>query len=320
MLSYYTGRVQPHTEELLEASKLKLRELAEKDKARMMLEKSKNKVESYIYKIKNKLIDDEEKISKYTDEEQREEVRKLAEEAEAWLDEDGYNADLATMEDKYAEMSIPFEKILLRISESTERPRIIEDIQKKLTEIETLIEKWRESKPQVTEEERTEVLDKVKEARKWIEEKEVEQAKRELHDDAVFLSPEVVMQYKPVQEMVMRLNRRPKPKEDKNQTISTTDAQSINETATENVTATNDDTSSVDTGGDSSESRPVTDDLEPEDVAQTKEDTESSVFEEEKTKTTSEDVTSSEEENLETTSQASDDSKDESVSTVSEEL
>ena len=232
------GRVQPHSAELLAESKAKLLAMAERDKARMMLEESKNKVESYIYKIKNKLVDDEETMEKFATKKQREEVHKLAENAEEWLYEDGYHADLATMEDKYAELSVPFEKILLRISESKNRPAAAEALGKKLSEIETLMEKWSESKPQVTEEERKEVLDKVKVAREWIVGKEKAQSKKKPHEDPVFLSSEVPLQLKPIEAILVRLNRKPKPKPLKKETNETT----TNSTEDGNSTTTPDDT------------------------------------------------------------------------------
>jgi hypothetical protein len=219
--TYYVGRVQPHSPELLAESRAKLLELAAKDKERMMLEEAKNKVESYIYKTKK----------------QREEVEKLANAAEEWLYEDGYSADLATMVDKYAELSVPFEKILLRISESTARPDAVEKFRAKLTEIEGLMAKWEESKPQVTEEERSMVLKLVEEVRKWIEDKEKAQAKKKAHEEPIFVSDEVPLQLKPIESMVVRLSRKPKPKPPKEEK---------NETSTENATATTDANSTAD--------------------------------------------------------------------------
>jgi len=272
--TYYIGRVQPHSPELLAESRAKLLQMAERDKARMMLEESKNKVESYIYKIKNKLTDDEETIEGVTNKKQREEVRKLAEAAEEWLYEDGYHADLPTMEDKYAELSVPFEKILLRISETTARPSVIEKVRKKLDEIVALMEKWVEAKPQVTEEERKEVLDKVAEARKWIEEKEKAQSKKKPHEDPAFLSSEVPLQLKPIEALVVRLNRKPKPKPkkvEKNETETTnsTDESAGNETTPEGE-ASADKTES--TEGEASTKEATTEDSSKTDDAKTEEE------------------------------------------------
>merc|ERR1712232_962416 len=163
--SYFEGRVQPYSDEIMVESKAKMDEMARKDKERQMLEEARNKVESYIYKIKNTLVDDEENIGKVTTEAQREEVTKLSSDAEEWLYEDGYNADLATMMDKYAEISAPMEKILYRLSEMTARPAALNALKEKLDKIEMLMMKWETTHQHITEEERKDVLSKVETVR-----------------------------------------------------------------------------------------------------------------------------------------------------------
>jgi hypoxia up-regulated 1 len=222
------------------ASRAKLLEMALLDKGRMMLEESKNKVESYIYKIKNKLVDDEEAISQVSSKKQREECQKLAENAEEWLDEDGYTADLPTMEAKYAELSVPFDMILFRLVETTALPEAIEKMQKKLTDVEALVKKWETSMPQVTEDERKDVLKKVEDARKWIEKKEKGQSKKKSHEDPAFTSEEIPVQIKPIESLVVRLSKKPKPKPEKKKKVDTENATKTesNETDTENATKT----------------------------------------------------------------------------------
>ena len=208
----FVGRVQPYTAALLEESKAKLAEMNRKDEERVKLEAAKNKVESYMYMIKNKLADDEETLSKVSTEEQREACRQAAIDTEDWLDGDGYSADLATMEDKYAELSGPFEKILLRVKEMTDRPEKAAKLTKKLKEVEDLMIKWETTMPQVTEEERADVMAKVEAARKWLSDKEDEQAAKAPHEDPAYLSSEVGPQFKPVESLVIRLSKKPKPK------------------------------------------------------------------------------------------------------------
>jgi len=84
----------------MEESKAKLATLAQADKERMMLEESKNTYESYIYLIRNKLIDYEDEIAKISSEEQRETLRQSAEDAEEWMFDEGYTADLKTYDEK----------------------------------------------------------------------------------------------------------------------------------------------------------------------------------------------------------------------------
>lgn len=123
-------------------SQAKLQQLAQADKDRMMLEESKNKYESYIYYIRNKLIDHEEEIAKVTTEEQREALRKSAEDAEEWMFDEGFSADLKTYDEKFVELSTPAEKAFFRMAELTARPKAIDALSAKLTKIEELIKKW----------------------------------------------------------------------------------------------------------------------------------------------------------------------------------
>jgi hypoxia up-regulated 1 len=230
--TYYEGRVQPHSSEILAASKQKLMEMAQRDKERMMLEESRNNVEAYIYKIKNKLEDDAEAIEKVTTQEQRDAIRKLAEDAQEWMEDDGYDADYATMQDKYAELSTPFEKILLRIKESTERPAAIVALKKKLDETEQLMAKWDEKMPHITAEEKEPVAAAINDVRKWIADKEDAQAQKQPHEDPVFTSEEVPLQTKSLEALVLKLSRKPKPKPVKNETKAENATSSADTSAT----------------------------------------------------------------------------------------
>lgn len=213
-------------------SQAKLARLAQADKERMMLEESKNTYESYIYFIRNKLIDDEEEIAKVTSEEQREALRKSAEDAEEWMFDEGYTADLKTYDEKYVELSVPAEKAFFRMAELTARPKAIDALTAKLTKIEELMKKWETSMEHITEEERKEVLDKVAEVRKWVEDKVGEQEKTDATTDPVFTSEEVPGQTKRIESIVQRLMKKPKPKPvvvEKNDTEKTSEG---NETET----------------------------------------------------------------------------------------
>jgi len=228
--STHVGKVKPHSEELLKESKAKLLEMAEKDKERIMLEESRNKVESYIYHIKNTISDKEDELSSVSTEEQREECSKLALAAQDWMDDEGYSADFATIEDKYASLSEPFEKIMLRLKEQDARPQAIEALKKRLTEIEQLMTKWETAKPHITEEERSSVQAKVEEVRQWIEDNEGKQAKKAAHEEPAFLSEDVPGQSKTVEALVMRLGRKPKPKPAKQENATAEETESNNNT------------------------------------------------------------------------------------------
>ena len=233
--------------------------MAERDKERMMLEAAKNKVESYIYKIKNKLSDDEETMEKFSTEKERTNVQQLAETAEDWLYDDGSTADLATLEAKYDELSVPFEAILTRIRESADRPKALEDLNKKLTDVENLMVQWETSKPQITSDERESVLKLVDGVRKWVEEKEKIQSKANDHDDPTYMSAEIPIQFVPIESLVVKLGRKPKPKPIKNET----DTNEFNVTSSTNTTILEDNTTSATTGStanDTATTTPTTND------------------------------------------------------------
>jgi len=231
---------------------------------RIQLEEARNKVESYIYYIRNKLSDDEDAIGKVSTEDQREACLKLAEAAEDWMYDDGSTADLATLEDKYAEISDPAEKIFSRVVESHARPEAILALQEKLIKVEELMKKWETTHPQVTEEERGEVLTKVEAVKAWIKEKEAEQAEKKPHEEPAFASADVPLQTKSVESLVKRLSRKPKPKaEKKNATdANATEANATEADATEAdaTDATGDESDKDEKGNDSQEDSSDNDD------------------------------------------------------------
>jgi len=205
-------------------SKAKLKELARKDNERIMLEEAKNKFEAYIYEIKNKFADNEEAIGSISTQSQREALLKSADDAAEWMDDEGYDAGLEQFEKKYKELYDPAEKIFFRLKENDARPAAVSALREKLGKVEDLMKKWEETMPQVTAEERTEVLDLVEEVRKWILEKEQAQAVADPASDPVFKSEEVPLQTKKIEALVGKLNRKPKPK--KEDTKNATDSQS----------------------------------------------------------------------------------------------
>jgi len=210
--TYYVGKVQPLSAELIEEYKFNIAELARIDKERVLLEEAKNNVESYMYKIKNKLMDHEEEIAKVSTEEQRAELLKSAEVAEEWLFGEADDADLETVRTKYEELTAPAEKVWFRLAEMTKRPEAVKNLRMKLTEIEEKFTKWVADLTHITEEEKSEVMSKIEDVRKWLSDKEDEQAAKAGHEDPAFSSQEVPVQASPIQKLITKLSKKPKPK------------------------------------------------------------------------------------------------------------
>jgi hypoxia up-regulated 1 len=223
---YHVGSIRPYSQPIMEESKEKLQVLATKDKERMMLEEARNDYESYIYKIRNKLADEEEAIAAISTQEQRDELSRLAMEAEDWMYDEGYDADYTTYKAKYATLTEPAEKIFFRVAEVENRAKAISALNTTLKKVEELMKKWETTKPQITAEERAEVLAQVEEVRKWIEEKEAAQAAHDPTIDPLFTSAEVPLQTKAIESLVSKLNKRPKPAPKKEEEVKNNETDS----------------------------------------------------------------------------------------------
>lgn len=210
--TYYIGNIQPLSKDLIEEYKGNIAELARLDKERILLEEAKNKLESYFYSVKNKLLDNEEDIAKISTEEQREELRKLSSETEDWLFDEGDTADLETIQSKYDDLATPAEKVWFRLKESTARPAAVETLNEKLVEIEEKFTKWATNLTHITEEEKGDVFAKIESARKWLADKVDEQSQQAAHDEPTFTSEDVPLQTKPIQKLISKLSKKPKPK------------------------------------------------------------------------------------------------------------
>merc|ERR1712176_382780 len=210
--SYHVGKIQPLPKDLIDEYKTNIAALAELDKQRVLLEEAKNKLESYFYYVKNKLLDDEDEIAKISTSEQREELTKLSRDAEDWLFDEGDTADLETIQAKYDELATPAEKVWFRLKEMTARPAAVKALIEKLVEIEEKFSQWVADLTHITDEEKDDVYSKIEGARKWLSDKVDAQAEKDGHEDPVFTSEEVPLQTKPIQKLIAKLSKKPKPK------------------------------------------------------------------------------------------------------------
>jgi hypothetical protein len=117
----------------------------------------------------------------------------------------------------------------------------MEKLRKKLEDVEKLMEKWVETKPQVTEEERKGILDQVKKIQKWADDNEKKQDKKKPHEDPVFLSTDIPEQFVPLEKAVVKLGKKPMPKivKKENATDSSSNSTSTTKNATDDSASNN---------------------------------------------------------------------------------
>lgn len=201
-----------------------LRDLDHKDMVRKEKEEEKNTLESFIYAVKNKMMDAEEAVAEVTTEEQREELSTELTDTEDWLYDEGDDVDAVTYRKRKNKIADMNDAIMLRVSEMTDRPAAVEVAHELLANFTGVVKRWEEEKPQITEEERQEVTDKITKIHDWLDEKEAEQAALSAHDVPAFTSAQVPPKFKSLQSMVSRLAKRPKPTPKIEATLNTTNA------------------------------------------------------------------------------------------------
>jgi L1 cell adhesion molecule like protein len=87
---------------------------AEEDKALKEAVEARNQLENYIYQIKT-AINDEEKLGAVIEEDQKSEIEDLLEEAEDWLEANGFTADKETLDEKYKELEETIQPIFTEL-------------------------------------------------------------------------------------------------------------------------------------------------------------------------------------------------------------
>lgn len=243
------------TDELAE-SRDKLAALDYEDRQRKAKEAALNELEGYVYKVKNRLMDDEAELSKVSTEEQRTTLQELVSVTSEWIDDEaGPNTELTVYREKLTDLKFPAEAMFKRLSELTDRPAAVAKAREQLVGVKTTVGKWVDTMPQVTDEEKSKLLDLVEKASTWIDDKEEAQSKKPAHEDPVFDSADVMPQLKTIGLTFEKLLRKPKPpppKPSKNETVTVNGTNSTdgNETT---ATATAD-------AGDKEESEDVGDD------------------------------------------------------------
>merc|ERR1711976_667669 len=121
-----------------------------------------------------------------------------------------------------------------RLAEMTARPEAIAAMNDSLDKVEDILKKWETAKPQITDDEKADVREKMDGIRKWIQEKVEEQDAKQPHEDPAFTSEEVPVQAQSLNRLVKKLSKKPKPKpekkeEEKKENSTETDGESSEE-------------------------------------------------------------------------------------------
>jgi len=109
--------------EIFAASVKKLDALTARDHAKAALEKARNNLEGYISESREKL--EQEEVLAISTSKEREVIEKLLSEVSTWFDDDGWDADEATLKKKIKSLREAMKDINGRLKETKERPKAI---------------------------------------------------------------------------------------------------------------------------------------------------------------------------------------------------
>lgn len=211
-LFYDYCALRPMSAEEKAHSKAKLGVLTAADKARHAKAQAKNDLEAYILSVRNRLGEDaKETILEVTTSDQRQSIVELANQLEEWLYDDGWDEDASTYRSKHMSLSEAADAAFKRADEAATRPEEVKRARNFLDKLVESVDKWKITKPQITADERNDLLEKVAKVEQWLDEKEAQQAATDLHKDPVFLSTDIEPQLTTVKSLVARLAQKPAP-------------------------------------------------------------------------------------------------------------
>merc|ERR1712032_1576165 len=237
----YIG-VRPMNNTELEISRKKLDDLDAFDSLRIKTMDSRNNLESDIYRRKEWL--EEPKNKKYVKDEESETAFKLLAEINEWYEEDGWTANLTTLEGKFKLIKKNFTQIDRRVKTERKREVAIEKFEKELNKT------YEDAKIIVNRKNWTEehynntFLKEVGDVGKWFEDSMTKQAELALYDMTDFTGETIESKIYSLRRLLNDLNRVKKPKAPevlKNDTIVDDNAKEVNGTSTDGVNGTSTD-------------------------------------------------------------------------------
>ncbi|CEG38420.1 protein heat shock protein [Plasmopara halstedii] len=209
--------VLPMSEHAKKESMRMLREMENDDNKRRADLEAKNNLETFIYTAHDALSAQESQIKLVTIPEQLESLQKKLTETEEWLYNDGEHAEAAEYKTRMEELKLELDSILFRVAELKELPIAISNAKEYASTTRELVDEWSTSKPQVTDEERNDVVEKLNELEAWLTDSESSQKTAPKHEKPLVTSADVAKKVQSVKKFVVVLAKRPKPQPVKTQ-------------------------------------------------------------------------------------------------------
>ncbi|TYZ66366.1 hypothetical protein PybrP1_011470 [[Pythium] brassicae (nom. inval.)] len=188
-----------------------LREMEQADNKRKADLEAKNRLETYVYNARDTLASKADALAQVATEAQLETLASRLEETEEWLYDDGEKVDAAQYNKKVAALDADLSAILFRVAERKAFPDAVNAAEEYAFSTRELMTEWAAAKPQVTDDERRDVLEKVAELETWLASAQAKRKAASAFEPPVVTSADVAKQVQGVKKLVATLSKKPKP-------------------------------------------------------------------------------------------------------------
>ncbi|KAG1218614.1 hypothetical protein G6F35_008177 [Rhizopus arrhizus] len=198
---------------------IRIEELDFKDKQKKLREEARNALEGFVYRVQDFLYDDVVQIIATEDE--IEKFREKLSETSDWLYDEGEHAETPIYISKLKELQSIEKPIQYRFKEYNERPKNIEQLKsaiKMVTDFVSGIRNQAEDVRYHTEEELERLSSTAQKVEEWLNEQVSNQQKLLNTEEPVFVTSKVLEKKKLIEDELMKLVTKKKPKVKKEST------------------------------------------------------------------------------------------------------
>merc|ERR1712032_1219785 len=206
----------------LKLARTRFKDYLKMEKERLALATARNDLETLIYASKERLNDNEDAVNKVMPEDWLDEYSSTLSDKVDWLYFEDDANDIKNVKALAKEIKDQVKKVFLKISESVDRPKAVKVAGELIAATRAKMKAWPKNRPQVTEQEITDLEAKLSELEKFLTEKTEAQTKLTPKDEAAFSSKDVSTEINRVGNLLKRLLKKaplPPPEEEEDEEV-----------------------------------------------------------------------------------------------------
>ena len=200
--------------EQLQTAKDRLKWFERRDDDKVKTDRVKNDFEAIIYSMRDWLSEGEN--TPFVGEEQQEAALQTLRDDEEWLLEgEGEHATHVEYTEKYNVLNRKYKQYKYRKEEHGKRDEAVTEARRKLTELEESTQELVDRKTWISKEQKEDMLERIADAKKWLEERVEKQKEVKTNEDPAFAVADIDQRITRLNAVFTKLASIPKPKEEK---------------------------------------------------------------------------------------------------------